>query len=171
MQAYKKDEAGRATMNDLRQRNRPAASFAAAALLALAPLGASAQQAVYRCDQGGKVGYSHEPCLGGKVIDATPTQGMDTMSGVRRKGADVQRDEHRQRMDDALRPLTGLSHERMNVERRRLQLSPEDKLQCRVLDSRLPSLEQRAAHATGEARAAADAELHRARREFYWLKC
>lgn len=158
-------------MNNPSQQHRRAAGLAAAALLALAPLGASAQQAVYRCDQGGKIGYSHEPCLGGKVIDATPTQGMDKMSGVSRKGADVQRDEHRKLMDDALRPLTGLSPERMNVERRRLQLSPEDKLQCRVLDSRLPSLEQRAAHATGEARAAADAELHRARREFYWLKC
>ncbi len=158
-------------MNDLRQRNRLAASLAAAALLALAPLGAVAQQAVYRCDQGGKVGYSHEPCLGGKVIDATPTQGMDKMSGASRKGADVQRDEHRKLMDDALRPLTGLSHERMNVERRRLPLSPEDKQQCRMLDGRLPSLEQQAARASGAAKAMADAELHRARREFYWLKC
>lgn len=73
-------------MNNPSQRRRRTASLAAAALLALAPLGASAQQAVYRCDQGGKIGYSHEPCLGGKVIDATPTQGMDKMSGVSRKG-------------------------------------------------------------------------------------
>ncbi|ABM33233.1 DUF4124 domain-containing protein [Paracidovorax citrulli] len=158
-------------MNDSQKPNRRAACLATAALLGLASLGATAQQAVYRCEQGGKVGYSHEPCLGGKVIDATPTQGMDKMSGVSRKGADVQRDEYRKLVDDALRPLTGLSHERMNVERRRLQLSPDDKQQCRMLDGRLPSLEQRAAHATGEARAAADAELHRARREFYWLKC
>jgi PAS domain-containing protein len=48
------------------------------------------------------LGYSDAPCVGAKEIDATPTQGMDKMTGVSRKGADVRRDEHNALMADAL---------------------------------------------------------------------
>lgn len=51
---------------------------------------ASAQ--VYRCEHGGKVSYSDEPCVGAKVVDATPTQGMDKMAGSTSKGAEALRD-------------------------------------------------------------------------------
>jgi len=139
-------------------------------LLLLIPA-AQAQQAVYKCDQGGKIGYSHEPCVGAKVIDATPTQGVNKMTGTVRKGADVQRDEYHQQLDSAFRPLTGMSHQQMDVERRRYKLPPADKLQCKVLDMQIPSLERQAASATGQVKTSADAELYKARREFYWLKC
>ena len=42
------------------------------ALAACATL-SSAQQ-VYRCESGGHVSYSHEPCLGAQAVDTTPTQ-------------------------------------------------------------------------------------------------
>lgn len=139
--------------------------------LALLPLAAQGQQAVYRCEQNGKVGYSHEPCVGAKVIDATPTQGVNKMTGVTRKGAEVQREEHRKLLDDGFRPLTGMSHEQMDVERRRFRLSSAEKLQCRSSDLQLPELESRAAAANREMRFRAEAELYKARQEFYWLKC
>ena len=68
-----------------------------------------AQKAVYRCETAGKVSYSHEPCLGAKEIDATPTQGMDKMTGQSRKGRDVLRHEQDGVMADALKPLHKLS--------------------------------------------------------------
>ncbi|WCM97566.1 DUF4124 domain-containing protein [Acidovorax sp. GBBC 1281] len=105
------------------------------------------------------------------MIDATPTQGVNKMTGVTRKGAEVQREEHRKLLDDGFRPLTGMSHEQMDVERRRFRLSSAEKLQCRSSDLQLPELESRAAAANREMRFRAEAELYKARQEFYWLKC
>ena len=62
-----------------------------------------AQKSVYRCETAGKVSYSHEPCVGAKEIDATPTQGMDKMTGQSRKGRDVLRHEQDGVMADALK--------------------------------------------------------------------
>jgi hypothetical protein len=45
---------------------------------------AHAQKPVYRCETAGKVSYSDAPCVGAKEIDATPTQGMDKMTGASR---------------------------------------------------------------------------------------
>lgn len=45
----------------------------APALVAAAILPAAAQSSVYRCETNGKVNYSDAPCVGAKVIDATPT--------------------------------------------------------------------------------------------------
>ena len=81
------------------------------ALLGLLSFGfhAHAQKPVYRCETAGKVSYSDAPCVGAKEIDATPTQGMDKMTGTSRKGADVRRDEQNAVMADALKPLTGMN--------------------------------------------------------------
>lgn len=45
--------------------------FIALALIAPAIIQA---QTVYRCGSGGRVVYSHEPCVGAKAVDTTPTQ-------------------------------------------------------------------------------------------------
>lgn len=45
--------------------------FIALALIAPATIHA---QTVYRCEGGGRVAYSHEPCVGAKAVDTTPTQ-------------------------------------------------------------------------------------------------
>lgn len=50
------------------------------------PMVALAQKTVYRCESAGKVAYSHEPCVGAREVDTTPTQGLDKMSGHSRKG-------------------------------------------------------------------------------------
>lgn len=130
---------------------------------------ASAQ--VYRCEHGGKVSYSDEPCVGAKVVDATPTQGMDKMTGSTRKGAEALRDERRKTMDSAFQPLTGLNHEQMNVERRRQKLSPDAKATCRHLDRQLPQLEAQTGRAPVSQKQEAEVDLYRARRAFFELKC
>ena len=132
---------------------------------------AYAQKPVYRCETAGKVSYSDAPCLGAKEIDATPTQGMDKMTGASRKGADVQRAEHNALMADALKPLTGMSPEQYRVYKHRFKLSPRDKAECTRLDTELPDLKQRAATAPVSDKALADVELYKARKQFNDLNC
>lgn len=140
-------------------------------LMAATILPASAQPTVYRCETNGKITYSDAPCVGAKVIDATPTQGMDKMTGQSRKGAAVQRDELNTAFDNALRPLHGRSHADMDVMRRRVKLPSREQAQCARLDDRLPVLEADAARAAGEAKARADVDLYKARKQFFDLKC
>ena len=144
-------------------------SFALLGLLSFS-IPAYAQKPVYRCETAGKVSYSDAPCVGAKEIDATPTQGMDKMTGASRKGADVQRAEHNALMADALKPLTGMSPE-YRVYKHRFKLSPRDKAECTRLDTELPELKQRAATATPTEKALADVELYKARKQFNDLSC
>ena len=132
---------------------------------------AYAQKPVYRCETAGKVSYSDSPCVGAKEIDATPTQGMDKMTGASRKGADVQRAEHNALMADALKPLTGMRTEQYRVYKHRFKLSPRDKAECTRLDTELPDLKQRAATAPVSDKALADVELYKARKQFNDLNC
>lgn len=143
----------------------------ALALHALFAMPAAAQPAVYRCETGGKVSYADAPCVGAKVIDATPTQGMDKMTGRSRKGKEVQRDEFNRLLDGAVRPITGKSTEEMNVVRRRVNLPGKDQAQCRALDSRLARLEASAKTSFNKDKAQADFDLYQARKQFFDLKC
>lgn len=129
------------------------------------------RERVDRCETSGKVAYSDGPCVGAKVIDATPTQGADKMGGASRKGREVQRDEFTTTLDNATRPLHGRSHNEMNVLRRRVNLPGRDQQQCAQLDGILPTLETDVGRATGEAKARADVDLYKARKQFFDLKC
>jgi hypothetical protein len=139
--------------------------------LLLAALSASAAPPVYRCETAGKVSYSDSPCVGAKVIDATPNQGVDQMSGKSRKGNDVQRTELNHAFDDALRPLTGKSRDQMDVMRQRIKLPARDQGECRQLDTRLPELEAATQRETGASKAKADVDLYQTRKRFFDLKC
>ncbi|WP_238324202.1 DUF4124 domain-containing protein [Acidovorax sp. JHL-3] len=115
--------------------------------------------------------YSDAPCIGAKEIDATPTQGMDKMTGTSRKGADVRRHEHDGAMADALKPLTGMTPEQYRVYKHRFKLSPGDKAECARLDASLPGLKQRAVAAPSSEKVLADVELYKARKNFNDLNC
>lgn len=132
---------------------------------------AAAPPTVYRCETNGKVNYSDAPCVGAKVIDVTPTQGADKMTGRSSKGRDVQREEFHSTLDNATRPLHGLSHDEMDARRRRYQLSSTDQLQCATLDQQLPALEEQTSKAAGRARGQADVALYQARKQAFDLKC
>lgn len=131
----------------------------------------AAETKVYRCDTNGKVAYSDAPCVGAKVIDATPTQGADRMAGGSRKGREVQRDEYTTVLDNAMRPLHGMSHDEMNVVRKRFSLPGRTQQACARLDNDLPTLEASSGSASGEAKARADVDLYKARKRFFDLKC
>lgn len=104
-------------------------------------------------------------------MDVTPTQGADKMTGRSIKGNDVQREEYRTMVDNVTRPLHGLSHDEMDVIRRRQKLSSADQAQCASLDQHVPVLQLQAANAVGSAKGKVDVELYQARKRGFDLKC
>lgn len=153
----------------------PATQYHGHALILLAALCTAmpvqAQKAVYRCETAGKVSYSHEPCVGAREIDTTPTQGMDRMSGSSRKGADVRQQEHDALMAGALKPLLGMTPQQYQVHKKRQRLSPEDRLACAQLDTQLPGLRQQVQASTPDRKTHADVDLYKARKRFNDLNC
>lgn len=116
---------------------------------------------IYRCEVGGKVVYSDEPCVGARVVDATPNSGVDSLSGHKRVGADGQREQFHRQLGEALRPL-GSSPEKFSVDVRRANLSPEARLACAALDRDLPQLERSKVSAE---------EVYQARKRYRDLGC
>jgi hypothetical protein len=142
----------------------------AALVLALATFAAQAQT-VYRCEVKGRITYSHEPCVGARAVDTTPTQGLDKSSGVSRKGADVRRAEVDKVVGDALRPLTGLDDSQRATLHRRFKLPHVAKLECALLDSRLESQEAAERGASPQNLHAAQWDLFQSRTRYRELNC
>jgi hypothetical protein len=132
---------------------------------------AAQAQAVYRCEAKGKVSYSNEPCIGATVVDTTPTQGLDKSTGVSRVGRDVQRERFKKSINEAMRPLTGMSHEEVKVFERRRKLSTGVKLECQWLDVSMPEQAAAAKRADAQSREKAETELFLSRSRFRNLGC
>lgn len=146
-------------------------SFFIAGLGVLLTSSSWAQQQVYRCESGGKVSYTHEPCLNAQAVDTTATQGLNSMTGQRKPSADVRRNENQRAHAEVLYPLTRMSPETYAREARRHKLLPEDRVQCSTLDLRLPGLETSARTATATRKAQSDGALLEARQRYYELRC
>lgn len=110
--------------------------LACASLLAFSGLlnHAFAQAPVYRCESAGKVSYSNEPCFGAKIVDTTPTQGLDRTSGTSRKGVDVRRDETNKQLADAMKPLFNETPEERKRRHNRAKLPEAERAECSALD-------------------------------------
>lgn len=97
-------------------------------------------QAVYKCQSQGKTTYSHEPCLGAKVIETAPAQGMEGSSGKSRNGNDGLRREKREKKDkdqalaDALKRFDETPSQR-EKRQRRAKLSATELGECSALDA------------------------------------
>jgi hypothetical protein len=133
----------------------------AAALLCVGTSAAPPTQTAYRCTKDGKTVYTDQPCIDGRQVDTTPTRGMDKATGTVRKGADAMKDEQRERIAEALRPITGLNREGLDAAGRRQKLPADAQRECRQLDATMPKLD--------EARDAS--ELYRQRLRFKALGC
>ena len=147
-----------------------AVTWAMAVILA-GVFGCAHAQTVYRCETNGSVSYSHAPCLGATVVDTTPTEGLDTSSGVRRVGRDVQRERIKKSINEAWQPWTGMTHEEAKDHQRRLKLPASVKLECQWLDHRLPAQEAAAKNADAQGREKAEAELFLGRSRYRNLGC
>lgn len=116
-------------------------------------------QPIYRCEYQGRIGYSDEPCMNAKVVDVLPTEGAHSLSGKKTWNAQSQQEETRKIIDQALMPLTGLTHEQMKVERRRMKLSAPDKFECAWLDQNINT------------KNADEVSLYKARKRYFDLRC
>lgn len=147
-----------------------ATRYVTAGLFGLAASAVCAQP-VYRCESKGSILYSHEPCLGARIVDTTPTQGLDKSSGQSRKGADVQKSEANRAMAEALRPVFGETPEEREKRHRRFKLAPQDRVECANLDARLPAQESAVRNADKSAAAGAEAALFESRKRYRELRC
>ncbi|MDP9877601.1 hypothetical protein J2W25_001907 [Variovorax boronicumulans] len=127
---------------------------------------AIAQKPVYKCIDAGKTTYSNEPCINAVEIDATPTRGMDKWTGTTRKGKEVNNQEHREAMSDALRPLLGMNREQYATAVRRQPLALKDRAECTHLDGVL-DVGRLQKNRTAEE----EVKLYKARKRFNDLQC
>ena len=150
-----------------------AAAFASAvfAVSALAQKLPPTSRNVFKCEVGGKVVYSDEPCLGAKRVDVEPTRGVDRATGSARVGADVQREKHNEQMAEALRPIFGEDAKQRATRHRRAALKPQDREQCYTLDREIATAEAADVQAQKAESPAAQANLLRLRRNYSSLQC
>lgn len=147
-----------------------ASRLATAGMLALATLTSEAQT-VYKCESKGAITYSHEPCMGAKVVDTLPTQGLDKSSGRSRKGADVRQIEQNKAIAEALNPIFGETATQREKRHRRFKLPPAERFECDNLDGRLVRLETETRGADKPAAARAEVGLFESRKRYRELRC
>jgi hypothetical protein len=130
-----------------------------------------ASRTVFKCQEAGKTVYSDAPCLGAKRIDVEPTRGLNKSSGRVQIGADVQHEQYREMVAEAIRPLTGLDAKQLAVRGRRNKLSLEDQMECRVLDGDMSAAQQDEKNATQSDLKDVQLKLYQLRKRFHKLGC
>jgi hypothetical protein len=128
-------------------------------------------RSVFKCEVAGKVVYSDAPCLGAQKLDVEPTRGLSKTSGREQVGNDVRREQHREMFADAIRPLTGMDAKQLDVQGRRMQLTPNAQRECRRLDAEIPIAEKQEKLVKQQALADVQAQLFRMRRSFREQGC
>lgn len=126
---------------------------------------------VFRCEEGGKVVYSDSPCVGAKKIDVEPTRGVSKLSGRERVGRDVQHEQFREQLAEAIRPISGMDARQFAVHERRIHLSAEAQQECRRLDAQLPLVEREERQAGPASLGDVQSRLFRLRKRFRELGC
>lgn len=123
-------------------------------------------RSVYKCSANGVTNYSDSPCLGAERLEIEPTRGVG-----RKEGRDVQQERHREMFAEAVRPLTGLDAKQLDVQGRRLKLSPDVQRECRALDAQIPNAERDEGGAAGERLTVIKASLFALRQRQRELRC
>ncbi len=121
---------------------------------------AQSRAPTYKCETAGKVTYSDNPCVGAKLVDTSPTQGLSKLSGQTRKGADVQRVENNAAMAEALKPVFNESASERAKRHARAKMTTAEKLDCDKLDGLIKG-----------GNGSDDVKLYQDRKRFKDLKC
>lgn len=77
----------------------------------------------------------------------------------------------REAIADGTKPLHGLDRQQFLKRSDRMRLAPNARVECARLDGLMPSLNDAANRASGEAKATADLRLYQARKRFDELNC
>ena len=120
---------------------RPLGPVVAAALLvastaavAQTPTLSQPSRTVYKCVVAKKVVYTDEPCVGAQVVDVEPSRGFNKSTGRELTGADVSRERRNEAFATAVKPVTGMTPEQFEIQKRRTKLTPEARSECTTLD-------------------------------------
>lgn len=144
------------------------------ALFSEASLGQSlppTSRIVFKCEAGGKTVYSDSPCPGAAKLEIEPTRGMNKSSGKELTGADVRREKNREAFAEAIKPITGMNGKQLDLQGRRMKLTPESQGECRKMDLAIPSLELEERQATDVSIVEIQARLFASRKRFRELRC
>jgi hypothetical protein len=128
-------------------------------------------RSVFKCEVAGKVVYSDAPCLGAQKIDVEPTRGLSKTSGREQVGNDVRHEQFREMFADGVRPLTGMDAKQLDVQGRRMKLTPDAQAECRRLDAEIPAAEKQEKLVKQQALLEVQAQLFRMRRGFREQGC
>lgn len=131
----------------------------------------AASRTVYKCTVNNKIVYTDEPCLGAQVVDVEPTRGLNKSTGRELTGADVAREKRNELLADAVKPLTGLSPQQMEVRTRRIKLSGEAQAECGKLDRTIAQSEADERASSGEAKTSIQRQLFVMRQRSRELRC
>jgi hypothetical protein len=140
--------------------------LAAASTVSLAQTLHAPTRSVYKCTEHGRTSYSDAPCLGAERLHIEPSRGVG-----KAVGPDVQRERHREMLAEAVRPLTGMDAQQLDIHGRRMKLSVEAQRECRSLDALIPKEEGSERRADGEQRHALKASLFNLRLRQRNLRC
>ena len=141
------------------------------AALAQTPTLPPPSRTVYKCVVAKKVVYTDEPCVGAQVVDVEPSRGLNKSTGKELSGADVSRERRIESFATAMKPLTGMTPEQFEAQKRRVQLSPEAKSECASLDRDIPRFEADERAASAEAKSSVQRRLFGLRKRQRELRC
>ena len=82
----------------------------------------------YKCVTDGKVTYTDAPCVGGKLVDTTPTQGFGRMSSPSRKGTGTRKSRRPKPAAEVSNPFFDQAPEESTQTVKRPNLGQPDKL-------------------------------------------
>ncbi|MDO8699147.1 MAG: hypothetical protein Q7J75_01755 [Rhodoferax sp.] len=126
---------------------------------------------VFKCNVGGKVIYSDDPCVGAQRINVEPTRGLNKSSGKELTGPDVAREKNREIFAEAIKPLTGMTQQQFEAKTRRVKLTPEVKSECARLDASIAFAEVQERAAAVEARPNIQNNLFILRKRYREIAC
>jgi hypothetical protein len=126
---------------------------------------------VYKCVVAKKVVYTDEPCIGAKVVDVEPSRGFNKSTGRELIGADVSREKRSEAFATAVKPVTGMTPEQFEIQKRRTKLTPEARSECTALDRSIPQSEADERVAGAKSKTSVQRALFAQRKRYRELRC
>lgn len=126
---------------------------------------------IYKCMVKGAVRYSDEPCAGAQRLDATPSRGVNHLSGSSKTGKDVASEIHREQFGAALRPLSGMDEAQFATYTRRINMALVVQRECQQLEPAILALEKAESRADATAIKPVQQDLFTLRKRYKTLVC
>lgn len=142
-----------------------------AAAVAQTPTLPQPSRTVYKCVVAKKVVYTDEPCVGAQLVDVELSRGFNKSTGRELTGADVSRERRSEAVASAVKPVTGMTPEQFEIQKRRTKLSPEARSECTTLDRSILQSEADERVAGADSKTSVQRALFAQRKRYRELMC